>query len=431
MTRLGFANARHLITRTGFGAEWETVQRLKLMTLDQAVDYLLSRRDTSLPNVPRFSQWRKMNMMRQNRKRMKSVMRISKTEGIQLQEWWLRHMLKTQSPFLERMTLFWHNQFPSSIKKTKQASMLVNQNRLLRKHAFGNYGLMLREMAKDPAMLLYLDGYKNVKGKTNENFARELLELFTIGRGQYNERDIKEAARAFTGWGINDQTGKFVFDRRKHDDGTKQFLRYRGNFNGDDIITILLKHPRTAERVAEKFWSEFISISRPDQRTIKQWAHVLRSSNYNIATLLKTVLKSKPFWDARNRGGLIKSPIELAVGTLRSLPYNLPRNNLAHNLNIMGQGVFQHPSVKGWSGGQEWVSTQSLLRRASLLNNLTRGNLNSRRRRSGVALRLPNASRNELRDWLLPVAPIKSLTKLPGKQRYVRELVLDPAYQVT
>ncbi|MEZ5536688.1 MAG: DUF1800 domain-containing protein [Thiolinea sp.] len=431
MSRLGFTDARHLLSRTGFGAEWEEVKRLEVMPRDKAVEFLINRRDYSVPAIPRFSSWQKMVALHNNMSRRRMVMRIAKAEGAGLKNWWLQHMLDTQSPFLERMTLFWHNYFPSSIEKTKAPSLLVNQNRLLRKHALGNFSLLLHDIAKDPAMLVYLDGYENTKDAVNENFARELLELFTLGRGHYSERDIKEAARAFTGWGVHPKTGQFFFDRTAHDPGIKHFLGQRGNFTGENILNILLKHPRTAETVAEKIWAEFINSSRPHPAVVKQWANVLRASNYNIATLMNTVLKSPQFWDQRNRGNLIKSPVELAVGTLRSLPYTLPRNNLAHMLDNLGQCVFEPPTVKGWAGGQEWISTQSLMRRIGLLTNLTRGNLNTVRRKTGVELKLPNVPESDLQNWLLSVQPVKAAPASEGKQRFVRFLVLDPAYQVT
>ncbi len=431
MKKLGFTEARHLIARTGFGAEWHEVKRLEGMPRDKAVDFLMKRRDLSLPAIPNFSPWRKMSALNQNMRSRRMVMRIARHEGVKLQNWWLQHMLNTQSPFLERMTLFWHNYFPSSIQKTKLPALLINQNRLLRKHALGNFGLLLHSIAKDPAMLVYLDGYKNTKDSVNENFARELLELFTLGRRHFTEHDVQEVARAFTGWGIHPQSGQFFFDRKAHDSGVKTFLGKRGNFNGEQIINILLKHPRTAETVAGKLWKEFINSSTPHPVVVKQWARVLRASNYNIAVLMKTILKSPSFWDQRNRGNLIKSPVELAVGTLRSLPYTLSRNNLAHNLSNLGQGVFEPPTVKGWEGGNEWISTQFLMRRMELMTSLTRGNLNAVRRKSGVTLKLPDVSEAELQDWLLAVKPVGEPPTSSGKQRFVRFLVRDPAYQVT
>jgi len=430
MGKLSFEEARHLVERTGIGAEWKTIQQFQNLTRQQAVEQLLKNHDTRLPPPPSMSPWPRMLGLRNNMSRRKMVKRISRVEGINLQKWWVKHLLATRSPFLERMTLFWHNHFPSSIEKTTQASMLHKQNLNLRKNAFGNFGQMLHDIARDPAMLLYLDGYISTKEEPNENFARELLELFTVGLGHYSENDMREAARAFTGWGIDDRSGRFVFRAADHDNGTKTFLGKRGNFKGEDIINILLKHPRTAERIAEKMWHEFVSISRPDQRVTKQWAQVFRGSNYNIATLIRAVFNSKAFWAKQHRGALIKSPIQLTIGTLRALPYSATHTDLAHNLNIMGQGVFAHPSVKGWSGGKTWISTQSILRRNSMMSNLSKGNLNERRNRGGIATKMPDIGPQQLRQWLLSIPPLQAPPTTSGKQRLARAFVLDPAYQV-
>lgn len=430
MAKLGFNYARHLVARTQIGCEWNSIQRYQQLTQQQAVEYLLKSRDYRTPPPPGMITWSKTQGLRGNMRRKKMIKRISRNEGKKLQQWWVKKLLTTKSPFLERMTLFWHNHFPSSIDKTKQVSMLHQQNLLLRKHALGNFSQMLHAIAKDPAMLLYLDGYVSIKEEPNENFARELLELFTLGIGHYTENDMREASRAFTGWGIDDRSGRYIFNQNDHDNGSKTFLGKRGNFKGEDIINILLKHPRTAETIAEKMWHEFVSVSRPDPRVIKHWAQVFRRSHYDIPTLLRTVLNSPAFWAKQHRGALIKSPIELTIGTLRTLPYSPAHIDLAHNLNIMGQGVFAHPSVKGWSGGTNWISTQSLLRRNSLMKNLTSGNLNERKNRGGIANKLPNISIEQMQDWLLPIPPLQALPSKPGKQRLARSLVLDPAYQV-
>ncbi len=430
MENLGFTDARHLVARTGIGTEWGAVKRYQAISRQKAIAHLLINRDMRLKQPPHMSSWNKMFNLRNNMQRKKMVMRISRVEGKKLQDWWVDHMLNTHSPFLERMTLFWHNHFPSSIDKTQQVSFLHKQNLLLRKHALGNFGKMLHAIAKDPAMLVYLDGYLSTKEEPNENFGRELLELFTIGIGHYKESDMRAAARAFTGWGIDDKTGRYVFRSKDHDHGVKTFLGTRGNLNGEHIINILLKHPRTAERIAEKMWHEFISISQPDKRVIRQWAQAFRGSNYDIPTLMKAVLNSPAFWAKENRGALIKSPIELTLGTLRALPYSPDHHDLAHNLNIMGQAVFNHPSVKGWAGGKDWVSTQSLLRRSSMMTSLSRGNLNERRYKSGVAQMLPDIEPQQMREWLLAIPPLQAPPKKPGVQRLARSLVLDPAYQV-
>ena len=254
MGKLSFEDARHLVSRTGIGSEWETIVRFQNMTRQQAINYLFNSRDMKLPAPPAMTPWNKMVQLRGNMSRRKNIKRISRTEGKAIQRWWVNHLLVTKSPFLERMTLFWHNHFPSSIKKTNQVSMFHQQNLMLRKNAFDNFGQMLHEVARDPAMLVYLDGFVSTKDEPNENFARELLELFTIGIGNYNENDMREAARAFTGWGINERSGRYQFNPSQHDSGVKTFLGKRGNFRGEDIINILLKHPRTAETIAKKMW---------------------------------------------------------------------------------------------------------------------------------------------------------------------------------
>ena len=431
MGKLGLFRARHLVSRTSIGAEWETIQRYKNLSLLDAIKHTLSYADYNLPQQPRSSSWAKTIGNRQSMARQRNMQRMAKTEGKALQNWWVNHMLTTKTPFLERMTLFWHNHFPSTIDQTKQPSALFEQNVTQRRHALGNYGNLLFAMAKDPAMLIYLDGYKNVKENPNENFARELLELFTLGGTvYYRENDIKEAARAFTGWGIDDRTGKFRFYPERHDGGVKTFMGNRGNFTGDDILMILMKHPRTAETIAEKMWYEFISSSKPNAAYTRRWAKHFRDSNYDIKALLVAVLSSDAFWDPRNMGALVKSPIELTIGTMRALPYRLRKNNLAHNLSIMGQSLFAHGSVKGWTGGNDWISTQSLMRRTGLLTNLTRGNLR-KANDSKMMQHMPDCSDEDLITWLLPVPPLNPLPTQPGRQRLVRALVLDPAYQVS
>ncbi len=430
MDKLGFAEARHLVSRTGFSPEWESIQRLVGKPMPQAVDFILQQRHSSPPSPPSMSPWSRIVSLRQNARTRKMIMRTAKTEGKGLQRWWVKHLLATKAPLIERMTLFWHNVFPSTIAKTLSVKLLYQQNLMLRKHALGNFRTLLHAVAKDPAMLVYLDGHMNEKLAPNENFAREVLELFTVGRRQFTENDMREAARAFTGWTIDDRSGRFTYDAQRHDTGQKTILGKRGNFTGEQALDIMLRHPRTAERLAERFWAEFVSVARPDPAVIRQWAQQLVSSHYDISALLKTVLTSNAFWAETHRGALIKSPVELAVGTLRILPYTLPRDNLAHQLTLMGQPLFNQSTVKGWASGKEWLSTQSFLLRDSLLRNMTRGNL--RTAKSGMDRLLPAvSSKEEMAQWLLAIPPINPFPEKEGsKQRLVRDLVLDPAYQV-
>lgn len=428
MGKLSLAEASHLVSRTGLGVEWERVHPLVGKSMPYAVNLILREGVSRPAPLSQVSKWNRLLKLRQNMNRKRMMMRVAKNEGIALQEWWAKHLLKTRSPLIERMTLFWHNYFPSTIDKTLATSLLYNQNVLLRKHALGNFRNLLHDVSKDPAMLVYLDGYKNVKDSPNENFAREVLELFTVGRRQYTENDIREAARAFTGWSIHDQSGRFVNQPHNHDHGKKKILGKVGHFNGDQALDIMLKHHTTPIRIVERFWYEFVSVTKPNPALMKRWAASFVGSNYNITQLLRVILTSKEFWSPRNRGGLIKSPIDLAIGTLRSLPYHLPRNDLAHQLALMGQPLFNQSTVKGWVTGKDWVSTQSFLLRDSLLRNLTRGNL--RNERNSIDAKLPQISREEMADWLLNTAALKPFPEKRGKQRLVRALVLDPSYQV-
>lgn len=429
MGLLAFKDAVHLVSRTGLGAEWDVAKKLEGRSRQDAVDQVLYAPPAPIKPAPAMTPWFKLEPMRLNdMKSRNSAWSIAQHEGKRLQAWWVEQMLSTRNPFHERMTLFWHNHFTSSIQKTLQPSLLHKQNLLLRQHALGNFGNLLHAVARDPAMLVYLDCYQNTKDQPNENFARELLELFTIGRGHYREADVKAAAKAFTGWGVDDHTGKFIIRTANHDGGKSVFLGKTGNFTGDDIISILLAHPRTAERMTEKFWLAFVS-NQPNPAVVKTWAQQFRQSGYDTKTLMRALLNSDEFWAERNRGTLVKSPVELVIGTLRMLPY--PRESTGEMLNLcrlLGQELFDPPNVKGWSGGDNWINTQTLLVRNAYLAKLSRGNLNEK---AATNLTLPDASAEQLIEWMLPVKPLKPLPETPGARRLVRSLLLDPAFQVS
>ncbi len=428
MGRLNFSDTRHLVTRTALGQEWGGVKALEGKTRQEAVQILLKPAPLTTPPLPALTPWAKVSRMSQQsglgKKRARKMMKV---EGDRLKRWWMKHLLFTKAPVNERMTLFWQNHFTSSLEKVQQPRLLYLQNQLLRRNAMGNFRSLLHEVARDPAMLVYLDGSKNVKGSPNENFARELLELFTLGRGHYSESDIKAAAIAFTGWGTDRNRGTYVYDASKHDNRRVTFMGRTGSFSGDQLIDIILEKPRVGEHIAEKFWKEFISDSHPDPRYIKRWGAVLRNSNYNIKALLSEVLNSDAFWDKKYTGTLTKSPVDLVVGTLRALPFpKLPAGELVHITKLLGQDLFDPPTVKGWSGGKAWIDTQTLLVRTSLLNKLTRHSGASAR----VQSYLPKATGTEVVNWLLPMPPVLPLPTTPGKRRMVRALMLDPVFQL-
>ena len=300
---------------------------------------------------------------------------LQRQQGMAGRVWWLERMLEASTPaaqIQERMTLFWHNHFVSSIEKVKIMSVMLEQNQLLRRHALGNFGQMLHEVSKSPAMVVYLDGASNRRGSPNENFAREVMELFTLGEGHYSEADVKEAARAFTGWSVEPATGEFRWRPRQHDDGEKNIFGRRGQFDGDAVLDLLLQRPETAQFVTRKLWREFVSPT-PDEAEVKRIATRFRESGYEIRVVMRELLLSNAFWAEENRMVLIKSPVDLVVGTVRSLDVELPDTRaLALLLRNLGQDLLAPPNVRGWPGGEYWINSSSLLMRKQFIERLGR-----------------------------------------------------------
>ena len=297
---MDFDEARHLLSRTSFGATPAEIHVLEAQDYAGAVDRLLAtaRRDAITPAPAWLNQGpaeirRQQQTAQAERKpdadgKTPQVVRPIQEQGRELRNWWVEEMLVTDQPLTERMVLFWHNHFTSSFQKVRYAPALFRQNALFRREAFGNFATLLKEVARDPAMLIYLDGMRSVARQPNENFARELLELFTLGEGHYSEADIKAAARAFTGWTVDRETGQFKSRDAEHDDSEKTFLGQTGRFGGAEIIAILLRHPRTAETIVEKLWREFVSL-RPDPAEIKRLAASFRNG-YEIKPLMRSLL---------------------------------------------------------------------------------------------------------------------------------------------
>ncbi len=429
MNLLTFSEARHLVSRTGLGVEWDSVKKLEGLSREKAVEFVLNPAPSQVRSAPAFTPWHKLEPMRDDSAQgRKDAWAIAQNEGKRLQGWWIEQMLATESPFIERMTLFWSGLFTSSIQKTLQPSLLHKQNLMLRQNALGNFRQMLRSVARDPAMLVYLDGYENVKGRPNENFARELLELFTVGSTEYGQADVKAIAKVFTGWRVDPETGEFQFRADLHDGSPVTVLGRTGAFNGDQVIDLLLDNPKTAERIVERVWRHFVNQSRPDPSVVQAWASQFRRANYDIKALLRTVFNSTQFWEVANRGTLVKSPIELLVGTVRMANY--PRESTEEMVNLcrlMGQQLFDPPNVKGWLGGENWISTQTLLVRASYLAKVSRGNLN---RRVDTGLHLPAQNPQQMIEWMVALRPINPLPSIPGSRRLANALMLDPAFQV-
>lgn len=379
---MGFDDARHLLSRTSFGATPAEIRNLEAVDYAVAVDRLLAapRREAMTP-APDWIGMGPAELQRLQKaadaqrkagvdgKKLEVRLPV-RDQGRELKNWWIEEMIATDQPLVERMTLFWHGHFTSSLMKVRYPSALFRQNALFRREALGNYASLLRAVARDPAMLIYLDGSGSVARQPNENFARELLELFTLGEGQYGEADIKAAARAFTGWSVDRESGQFVEHPGRHDDGQKTFLGKSGRFGGDEILTILLAHPRTAETLVEKLWREFVSL-KPDPAEVTRLAAGFRQGGYEIKPLMRALFLSAAFRDPANRGALIKSPVDLIVGTVHVLGLPVPeKTGLVRMLQGLGQVPFDPPNVKGWAGGESWISTYTLLLRQQFLRRM-------------------------------------------------------------
>lgn len=369
-------DARHLLSRTAFGVTRSGVAALEGQTRRAAVDRLLQdvRRVAATPPPEGIDRYEPPGDARSpDRDERRAFHQDQGRLSLDLRAWWLREMRESPSPLTERLTLFWHNHFVSSQEKVRSPALMYRQNVLLRRHAGGNFAKLLHAVARDPAMVVYLDNARNRKGAPNENFARELMELFTLGEGHYTETDVKEAARAFTGWGVDRRTGEFMFRAGQHDDGIKSVLGRTGRLDGDDVIGRLLEHPATAEFVVRKLWIEFVS-PEPPPADVSRIAAAFRDSGYEIRVALRALLLSDAFWAPVNRGVLVKSPVDVVVGTLGTFDASVPDYApFALLVARLGQNLFAPPSVKGWPGGDTWIDATTLLQRKQFLLALFRG----------------------------------------------------------
>jgi uncharacterized protein (DUF1800 family) len=374
-TAMSFDDARHLLNRTSFAAQPKEIAAFSKLTRAEAVDKLLSetRRHATFPAPAwseRYERFYTKEMTPEQRQEVRKRELVAR--GLELRSWWTAEMLSTPSPLTEKMTLFWHNHFSTSQQKVHVAELMFRQNTLLRKHALGNFAVMLRDVAKDPAMLIYLDGAQNRKGAPNENFAREVMELFTLGQGNYSETDIKEVARALTGWGADMNVGEFRFRRAQHDDGPKTIFGQTGSFTGDDVITMLLKRDEMSQFIVGKLWLELVS-PEANVAEVKRIARLWRDANLEIKPMLRALLLSDDFWNVKNRAVLVKSPVELVVGSLRQFQFEVEDPApFAVIMRQLGQDLFAPPNVKGWPGGEAWLNTTTLLARKGFLNRLFR-----------------------------------------------------------
>jgi uncharacterized protein (DUF1800 family) len=347
--------AAHLYRRAGFGAtpaELDTAVKAGPMN---AVQTLLSETTEPQSYLTQMSSLADASLATGNPERLSA--------------WWAYRMLSTPAQLLEKMTLFWHGHFATSAEKVQDAELMFVQNQLLRKFAVGDFAGLLLEISRDPAMLVYLDSASNRKAHPNENFAREIMELFCLGEGNYTEQDIRELARCFTGWEVKRR--KFRFNRYQHDSGTKSVLGDSGTFGGEEGVGIVVGQDSAALFIAAKLVKYFVMDEpQPSPELLAPLANFLRDQDMQIGPTVQKILNSNLFYSKHSVGRKVRSPVELAIGFLRTLDGSTDSYKLAEALQRLGQGLLYPPSVKGWDGGRTWINSSTLLARSNLIRSL-------------------------------------------------------------
>lgn len=357
---------QHLAWRAGFGESLPVIEDWTHRKKKQIVNRIMMGPEkdpqealkvidrSDLPDVGR-----RKDMTEEERK----MVRKMNVQGIKdLNVSWMYEMVTTTHPLREKMALFWHGHFACRTQNVLFTQQLLQ---VIRDNALGNFGELLAAVSKSPAMLQFLNNQQNYKAHPNENFAREVMELFTTGRGHYTENDVKEAARAFTGWSYDDE-GNFDLREKRHDEGEKTVLGKRGHFTGDDVLKILLEQKQTARYIAGKIYRYFV-CEDPDEEKINTLAEKFYQSNYDIKALMQQMFTADWFYDRKLIGTRIKSPVELIVGFRRTIPVAFEREEVMISFQqVLGQTLFYPPNVAGWPGGRNWIDSSSLMYRMQL-----------------------------------------------------------------
>lgn len=347
--------AAHLYRRAGFAADTQTLDAAVSRGPAETLDLLLA------PPA-------ELSAFRQESDALASAV-LAGGDSKKLSAWWLYVMLRTPDVLREKMTLFWHGHFATSAAKVQDAWLMHRQNELFRRHALDAWETLVQGVSRDPAMLIYLDSAVNRRSHPNENYARELMELFCLGEGQYSEQDIREAARCFTGWEV--RRGKFYLNRRQLDLGEKTVLGERGPFSGEEVVRVILRQPAAPRFLARKLVRFFV-LDEPElpDALLEPLAVEFRESGLDVGRLVRRILGSRLFFSEHALGRKVRSPVELGVGLLRALEGSGNVFRLAEELAALGQELFYPPNVKGWDGGRTWINSSTLLGRASLLPRL-------------------------------------------------------------
>lgn len=372
-TRAGFiwdaGKVEHLMNRAGFGARPSDIEANVALGHAALVEKLVGERvevepffferiEAPDPKVVKaMSVDDRTAMMREIREK-------DRRQLLDYTTWWYDRMTSGEDPLRERMVLFWHGFFTSSFEEVKRSWLLIQQNQLVRRQALGSYAELLAAMAKDPAMLTFLDNQVNKKASPNENFARELMELFSLGAGNYTEQDVKEAARALTGRGVS-REGNYEFHRRLHDDGEKTILGVMDTFDGDGLVKVILDQDACPRWIAGKLLVNFEGVE-PSPKRLADYAAFLRDNQYQIQPFLRRLFLDPEFYRDEVLGARVQSPVDFMVGFTRRLGVQVPSAVLGSGATLLGQRLFWPPSVKGWDEGESWISTATIMQRGNL-----------------------------------------------------------------
>lgn len=360
---------KHFFFRAGFGTGPSEIRFMRSMSHDEILHkYIGNKTNGSTAQSFSKGKYAKAPITSESMSSQNYDIETRAVDTVRHQ--WIHQMASTYDNLLhEKMTLFWHDHFAC---QCPLASLADQYLQAIRKHALGNYRDLLKEVSKTPAMLLFLNNQQNRKDRPNENFARELMELFTLGVGNYSETDIKEAARAFTGWSADDQL-RFIFRSQSHDFGEKHFLGQRGKFDGDEIIDIILEQREASLFIAERLYAFFVSRD-PNVKAINHLASLLIDHDYEILPVLEGLFGSNFFYDDKVLGCRIKSPIELIVNVMRLLDLSFEHaESLSYLQTALGQQLFNPPNVAGWPGGKSWINNATMMIRLNFAGYLKRG----------------------------------------------------------
>jgi len=402
------------MNRAGFGGSPADIENLRQMGLAKAVswfvDYEKSPDNTPSPdwaqpdpeliarrqaiNQAADPETRRMLQQQQNQD--------ATSQMADLRYWWIRRMALGPRPFQEKMTLFWHGHFATSFEKVRMPYFLWLQNETLRQNATGNFNQLLIAASEDPAMLNYLDGERSNKNKPNENFAREVMELFTLGEGHYTEQDIQQAAKAYTGWGLAKDRLHYEYHPNNHDPGPKTIFGQTGNFTGEDVLNMICAKPECAQFIAKKLW-RFFAQDQPPQPIVNALAKEFSSHEMDLKHLMSVIFRSKEFYAPDVIRSQIKSPVQWLVASTHQLQAPLPTQPMSLvMLRQLGQELFNPPNVKGWDGGVAWITTNNLLDRYNFAAALVEGD---RVPLPGLTGQMRGLMNNLHEDGLMEIAP--------------------------